>query len=174
MLTIRQACPEDAPQLSAMGYASYHHHFAHLWRDADELALFLKQEYAEDALRRSLADATQHWLIAEAPSPVGFAKYSYQQRMADDGKIGTLLHKLYLMPGRLATATASIFFTPSRREQKRPVKAGCGWKYSPRIPPRAVFTNVRGCSTSETRLSTPPASKAPYIFWPNRFERNYA
>ncbi|STV66149.1 ribosomal-protein-alanine N-acetyltransferase [Klebsiella pneumoniae subsp. pneumoniae] len=60
--------------------------------DADELALFLKQEYAEDALRRSLADATQHWLIAEAPSPVGFAKYSYQQRMADDGKIGTLLH----------------------------------------------------------------------------------
>lgn len=93
MLTIRQACPEDAPQLSAMGYASYHHHFAHLWRDADELALFLKQEYAEDALRRSLADATQHWLIAEAPSPVGFAKYSYQQRMADDGKIGTLLHK---------------------------------------------------------------------------------
>lgn len=31
MLTIRQACPEDAPQLSAMGYASYHHHFAHLW-----------------------------------------------------------------------------------------------------------------------------------------------
>ncbi|AEJ95950.1 ribosomal-protein-alanine N-acetyltransferase [Klebsiella pneumoniae subsp. pneumoniae Ecl8] len=83
-----------------MGYASYHHHFAHLWRDADELALFLKQEYAEDALRRSLADATQHWLIAEAPSPVGFAKYSYQQRMADDGKIGTLLHKLYLMPGK--------------------------------------------------------------------------
>ena len=45
MLTIRQACPEDAPQLSAMGYASYHHHFAH-------------------------------------------------------GKIGTLLHKLYLMPGK--------------------------------------------------------------------------
>ena len=82
MLTIRQACPEDAPQLSAMGYASYHHHFAHLWRDADELALFLKQEYAEDALRRSLADATQHWLIAEAPSPVGFAKYSYQQRIS--------------------------------------------------------------------------------------------
>lgn len=34
------------------------------------------------------------------PSPVGFAKYSYQQRMADDGKIGTLLHKLYLMPGK--------------------------------------------------------------------------
>ena len=100
MLTIRKALPEDAPQLSAMGYASYQHHFAHLWRNADELALFLKQEYAEDALRRSLADATQHWLIAEAPSPVGFAKYSYQQRMADDGKIGTLLHKLYLMPGK--------------------------------------------------------------------------
>ncbi|EPL8735644.1 MULTISPECIES: GNAT family N-acetyltransferase [Klebsiella] len=99
MLTIRKALPEDAPQLSAMGYASYQHHFAHLWRNADELALFLKQEYAEDALHRSLTDANHHWLIAEAASPVGFAKYSYQQRMADDGTTGTLLHKLYLMPG---------------------------------------------------------------------------
>ncbi len=143
MLTIRQACPEDAPQLSAMGYASYHHHFAHLWRDADELALFLKQEYAEDALRRSLADATQHWLIAEAPSPVGFAKYSYQQRMADDGKIGTLLHKLYLMPGKTGHRYGEHIFHAVETRAKRPVKAGCGWKYSPRIPPRAVFTNAR-------------------------------
>ena len=99
MLTIRKALPDDAPQLSAMGYASYQHHFAHLWRNADELALFLKQEYAEDALHRSLTDANHHWLIAEAASPVGFAKYSYQQRMADDGTTGTLLHKLYMMPG---------------------------------------------------------------------------
>lgn len=66
MLTIRKALPDDAPQLSAMGYASYQHHFAHLWRNADELALFLKQEYAEDALHRSLTDANHHWLIAEA------------------------------------------------------------------------------------------------------------
>lgn len=43
MLTIRKALPEDAPQLSAMGYASYQHHFAHLWRNADELALFLNR-----------------------------------------------------------------------------------------------------------------------------------
>ena len=99
MLTIRKALPEDAPQLSEMGYASYQHHFAHLWRNADELALFLKQEYAEDALRRGLTDANHHWLIAEAASPVGFAKYSYQQRMAEDGTMGTLLHKLYMMPG---------------------------------------------------------------------------
>lgn len=70
MLTIRKALPDDAPQLSAMGYASYQHHFAHLWRNADELALFLKQEYAEDALHRSLTDANHHWLIAEAASPL--------------------------------------------------------------------------------------------------------
>jgi hypothetical protein len=50
-----------------MGYASYHHHFAHLWRNADELALFLKQEYAEDALRRSLADATN---TGSSPKPL--------------------------------------------------------------------------------------------------------
>ncbi len=59
--------------------------------------------------------------------------------MADDGKIGTLLHKLYLMPGKTGHRYGEHIFTPSRREQKRPVKVGCGWKYSPRIPPRAVL-----------------------------------
>lgn len=98
MLTIRKAIPEDAPQLSNMGYASYRHHFAHLWRNADELALFLQQEYSVESLRQSLAAAEQHWLIAESAHPVGFAKYSCQQRIDGDGRIGTLLHKLYLMP----------------------------------------------------------------------------
>ncbi len=99
-----------------MGYASYHHHFAHLWRDADELALFLKQEYAEDALRRVLR-MRPNTGSSPKPSPVGFAKYSYQQRMADDGKIGTLLHKLYLMPGKTGHRYGEHIFTPSRREQ---------------------------------------------------------
>ena len=80
MLTIRKAVPEDAPQLSNMGYASYRHHFAHLWRNADELALFLQQEYSVESLRQSLAAAEQHWLIAESAHPVGFAKYSCQDR----------------------------------------------------------------------------------------------
>ena len=121
MLKIRTARAEDAALLNEMGNASYRHHFAHLWHNADELACYLQQEYSLASLQRSLTDSQCCWLIAEAPHPVGFAKY--------------------------ADATASRYFAPSRREQKRPVNAGCGWKCSPITPLRAAFTNVRGCST---------------------------
>ncbi len=33
MLTIQKAYPDDAALLSEMGYASYAHHFAHLWHE---------------------------------------------------------------------------------------------------------------------------------------------
>ena len=59
--------------------------------------------------------------------------------MADDGKIGTLLHKLYLMPGKTGHRYGEHIFHAVETRAKRPVKAGCGWKYSPRIPPRAVL-----------------------------------
>jgi hypothetical protein len=65
MLTIRLARPEDAALLSAMANASYHHHFAHLWRNADELAHTLSKSIPRCATR-SLADPQCCWLIAEA------------------------------------------------------------------------------------------------------------
>lgn len=46
MLKIRTARAEDAALLNEMGNASYRHHFAHLWHNADELACYLQQEYS--------------------------------------------------------------------------------------------------------------------------------
>ena len=99
MLHIRRATPDDIPLLQHMAITSYRHHFAHLWKNPDELAHFLTEEYGEAALQRSLSTANCVWLIASAGEPVGFAKYTRQQRIESDNIIGTLLHKLYLMPG---------------------------------------------------------------------------
>lgn len=99
MLHIRRATPDDIPLLQHMAITSYRHHFAHLWKNPDELAHFLTEEYGEAVLQRSLSTANCVWLIASAGEPVGFAKYTRQQRIESDNIIGTLLHKLYLMPG---------------------------------------------------------------------------
>ena len=99
MLHIRRATLDDIPLLQHMAITSYRHHLAHLWKNPDELAHFLTEEYGEAALQRSLSTANCVWLIASAGEPVGFAKYTRQQRIESDNIIGTLLHKLYLMPG---------------------------------------------------------------------------
>jgi hypothetical protein len=54
MLKIRLARPEDAALLNQMGNASYRHHFAHLWHNADEMERYLQQEYSMAALAHSL------------------------------------------------------------------------------------------------------------------------
>lgn len=98
MLKIRTARSEDAALLNAMGNTSYRHHFAHLWHNADEMELYLQQEYSVASLERSLADTQCCWLIAEAEEPIGFAKYACHQDINPEGPSGTLLHKLYLLP----------------------------------------------------------------------------
>ena len=98
MFKIRIAGPEDAALLNEMANASYRHHFAHLWHNADELEHYLQQEYSMAALAPSLADPQCCWLIAEAARPVCFAKYACGQNIHPEGPSGTLLHKLYLLP----------------------------------------------------------------------------
>ena len=44
MFKIRIAGPEDAALLNEMANASYRHHFAHLWHNADEMEHYLQQE----------------------------------------------------------------------------------------------------------------------------------
>ena len=53
MLKIRLARPEDAALLNQMANASYRHHFAHLWHNADEMEHYLQQEYSMAALAHS-------------------------------------------------------------------------------------------------------------------------
>ena len=56
MLKIRLARPEDAALLNQMANASYRHHFAHLWHNADEMEHYLQQEYSMAALAHSHPD----------------------------------------------------------------------------------------------------------------------
>ncbi|HCB1068770.1 TPA: GNAT family N-acetyltransferase [Klebsiella variicola subsp. variicola] len=124
MLKIRTARAEDAALLNEMGNASYRHHFAHLWHNADELACYLQQEYSLASLQRSLTDSQCCWLIAEAPRPVGFAKYACRQAISPEGPSGTLLHKLYLLPDTTGRRYGEQIF---RAVEARAKAAGERW-----------------------------------------------
>jgi len=99
VLTIRKARPDDAALLSEMGYASYTHHFAHLWHEQQELQDFLQQEYSLNALQQSLQSQASEWFVALSTVPAGFAKVSWHCAIEGETQAGTLLHKLYLLPG---------------------------------------------------------------------------
>lgn len=99
MLTIYKAQLSDAGLLHDMAYASYTHHFAHLWQEKEELANFLAQEYSLPVLQKSLQDEACCWLIAATgDTPIGFAKFSWHAAAGSQGPAGTLLHKLYFLP----------------------------------------------------------------------------
>lgn len=99
MLTIRKAEITDAALLSEMGYTSYRHHFAPLWREPAELEVFLSQEYSPAVIQQSLQGEAGGWFIAQDVAPVGFAKVTWHSAVDEHGPSGTLLHKLYLLPG---------------------------------------------------------------------------
>lgn len=110
MLTIRKACPDDAELLSEMGYSSYTHHFAHLWHEHKELQAFLSQEYSLPVLQQSLKNNGSCWFIAQDINPVGFAKVSWHCSVGEGGPTGTLLHKLYLLPGETSKGYGEALF----------------------------------------------------------------
>lgn len=118
MLTLRKASVDDAALISEMGFASYMHHFAHLWREQSELQDFLRQEYAVPVLQQSLQDEKSCWFIASDPSPVGFAKVSWHRAVDEHGPVGTLLHKLYFLPGKTGCGYGETLLTEIARMAK--------------------------------------------------------
>ncbi|ASD85398.1 GNAT family N-acetyltransferase [Salmonella enterica] len=118
MLKIQMATYDDASLLSSMGYTSYRHHFAHLWKNPHELDTYPEQEYSLPAIARSLARTGTFWLIAFADAPVGFAKYSLRQSIEPEGHSGTLLHKIYLMPGETGKKFGEQLFAEVIRQAK--------------------------------------------------------
>lgn len=99
MFTLSKAGTPDISLLSEMGYASYQYHFAHLWHAEAELKAFLQQEYSTPSIAQSLRNEASAWFIARDNAPVGFAKVTWHCAADENGPIGTLLHKLYLLPG---------------------------------------------------------------------------
>ncbi|MDE9620458.1 GNAT family N-acetyltransferase [Citrobacter portucalensis] len=118
MLKIQMATADDANLLSSMGYTSYRHHFSHLWKKNHELDAYLEQEYSLPAIAHSLTETGTFWLIAFNDGPIGFAKYSLQQSIAPEGQPGTLLHKIYLMPGETGKQYGEQLFAEVVRQAK--------------------------------------------------------
>ncbi|EAC0790303.1 TPA: GNAT family N-acetyltransferase [Salmonella enterica] len=110
MITIRKAHLDDAALLSEMGYSSYTHHFAHLWHEHKALQAFLSQEYSLSVLQQSLQSKTSSWFIAQTHNPVGFAKVSWHCSVGEGEPAGTLLHKLYLLPGETGKGYGETLF----------------------------------------------------------------
>ncbi|EPO2859421.1 GNAT family N-acetyltransferase, partial [Salmonella enterica subsp. enterica serovar Newport] len=101
-----------------MGYTSYRHHFAHLWKNPHELDTYPEQEYSLPAIARSLARTGTFWLIAFVDALVVFAKYSLRQSIEPEGHSGTLLHKIYLMPGETGKKFGEQLFAEVIRQAK--------------------------------------------------------
>ncbi|WP_145513937.1 GNAT family N-acetyltransferase [Yersinia massiliensis] len=110
MITIRKAYSGDAELLNEMAYSSYTHHFSHLWHKHEDLQAFLSQEYSLSVLQQSLQSNTCSWFIAQDTNPVGFAKVSWHCSMGERGPVGTLLHKLYFLPGETGKGYGETLF----------------------------------------------------------------
>ncbi|MFC0229415.1 GNAT family N-acetyltransferase [Serratia aquatilis] len=100
MLTIRQALPADLTTVREIGIASYVAHFGALWRNPQEMAAFLDQDFSVEALEKSLRDAQTCWLLAYQESvAVGFARINFDSRLEATATTGAELQKIYFMPG---------------------------------------------------------------------------
>ena len=73
-ITIRRAVPADAPVLADLGARTFSDTFAHLY-DAADLAAFLRDAYAVEAMAADLADPTKAlWLMEAGDQAVGYAQ----------------------------------------------------------------------------------------------------
>lgn len=73
-ITIRRAVPADAPVLADLGARTFSDTFAHLY-DAADLADFLRDAYAVEAMAVDLADPTKAlWLVEAGDQAVGYAQ----------------------------------------------------------------------------------------------------
>ena len=73
-ITIRRAGPADAPVLADLAATTFSETFAHLYDPAD-LAAFLLEAYAVEAMAADLADpAKALWLVEAGGEAVGYAQ----------------------------------------------------------------------------------------------------
>jgi ribosomal protein S18 acetylase RimI-like enzyme len=103
-MILRDALPEDAEPLAALGRASFCAAFQHLYDPAD-LAAFLEQVYAAPAVAEEIADPMIfHQLAADETTGalIGFIKLKQPGWYGDysDAKNPISLGQLYTAPGR--------------------------------------------------------------------------
>lgn len=109
-IQIRPATLADVTLLNKLGYNIYRSHFRHLWVSESEMNNFLESEYSLPALEKSLRDHKVCWYVAEAESPIGFAKLIWESTIPDTEISGVLLSKLYLEPTETSKGYGQLMF----------------------------------------------------------------
>lgn len=99
-MSIRLVCANDEniDQLSDIGRQSYQHHFAHLWISSAELTAYLEQEYSTYSIKQDLLNPQCEWFMISTDQNIGLVKLSYQQPIANQPLVGTLINKIYFLP----------------------------------------------------------------------------
>lgn len=109
-LILREARQSDASLLNELGVRTYTHHFEKYWTHREELDDFLLQEYSLEVIKRSLADPSAGWYVAETSAPVGFVKVIWHCNIPETTLHGTLLKKLYLTEGTTGKSYGQLIF----------------------------------------------------------------
>lgn len=119
-LRIREADLTDLALLNKLGFGIYRAHFQHMWISEAELNDFLDAEYGYPTLEQSLQDPGTSWYLAEASTPVGFAKITWESVIPQTSVSGALLNKLYLHPTATGKHYGKLMFEECvMRAQKR-------------------------------------------------------
>ena len=161
MLHIRRATPDDIPLLQHMAITSYRHHFAHLWKNPDELAHFLSEEYGEAALQRSLSDTRCVWLIACPGRRLVLRSTRDNSELSRRILSAPCCISCISCPVRRGKTTVSRFLPRSVNRPKRRKKRIFGWKSWPIILTPAAFISAWVWSTLRTSPSPPPRKPVP-------------
>jgi diamine N-acetyltransferase len=104
MIDIRLATPQDVPELAAMKYELFAETFLKGFKipyPETDLAIFVQESYAQEAVAREIEDARrQNWVVEDAGTLIGYAqcgscKLPHPERTEAAGE----LYQLYFRSG---------------------------------------------------------------------------
>jgi ribosomal protein S18 acetylase RimI-like enzyme len=111
MFSIRQALSGDLAQVRDVGMRTYQAHFGELWHHKEELDAFLAQDFAVEALQKTLQDADVCWLLGyEGDNLAGYARLNFNSLLAPTQTIGAELQKIYFLPEYAGRGYGQHFF----------------------------------------------------------------
>jgi ribosomal protein S18 acetylase RimI-like enzyme len=105
-ITVRQARPDDAMAVAAIGRATYEEFFAHIWTPAG-LQAHLDREFDTAGVAAELvSNGVSYFLAGSSDGVIGFAKLRYPRAMPLNGPVeasysGAELQKIYMRSSAL-------------------------------------------------------------------------
>ena len=120
-MILRNATPDDAAALAALGRDSFDAAFAHLY-SADNLQQFLTGAYAEDVVAGEIADPNLlHQLADDGDGLAGFCKLALTSPYGahSDAAKAIALGQLYTAPGRTGAGIGALLMAWALAEARQ-------------------------------------------------------